>query len=335
MVLSILPEESKSTQKEWMVARMNALGAQGRPFFFMADFCLTAFCILPLDALDGLPLRFSVGERLHNDLVMPGGEPVQLRAYPLPFSDYLQRFNTVKHHLGQGDTYLCNLTCETPVRLSHSLEHIYALSQAPYRLLLGDNLLVFSPETFVQMREDRVFAHPMKGTIDADLPDAAARIMADPKEKAEHYTIVDLLRNDLSIIARDVRVERFRYLQKVKARGRSLLQVSSEISGVLPPDWPCRLGSLLMSLLPAGSVSGAPKERTMEIIRAVEGYERGFYTGVMGVFDGRSLDSGVMIRYIERTSRGLVYRSGGGITWDSDPVSEYQEMTDKIYVPAV
>jgi para-aminobenzoate synthetase component 1 len=335
MVLSILPEAGKSTQKAWMIARMNALGAERRPFFFMADFALTSFCILPLDGLDTLPFRFSIGEYRYNDLVVAAAEPVGITAFPMPFEEYLPRFLKVKEHLGLGDTYLCNLTCETPISLTHNLEYIYARSNAAYRLLLGDTLLVFSPETFIQIRDGRVYAHPMKGTIDADLPDAKARILGDPKETAEHYTIVDLLRNDLSIISTDVRVECFRYLQEVKARGKRLLQVSSEISGRLPMEWWSRIGDIMMSLLPAGSVSGAPKERTVEIIRAVEGYDRGFYTGVMGVFNGTSLDSGVMIRYIERTDKGLVYRSGGGITWDSNALSEYQEMIDKIYVPAV
>ncbi|MBE0641739.1 MAG: aminodeoxychorismate synthase component I [Bacteroidales bacterium] len=314
---------------------MNAWGAEGRPFIFMVDFGCTAFFAAPLDRLEGMPLRFSIGQTSHGPITTTGNDPILISAQPIPYEDYLRRFLHVRQHIGHGDTYLCNLTCETPIRLSHSLEEVYARSRAPYRLLVGDQMLVFSPETFVQVQDGRIHAHPMKGTIDASIPGAAQRILDDPKETAEHYTIVDLLRNDLSIIASDVRVERFRYIQEVVARGHRLLQVSSEISGKLPWDYPSRIGEILMSLLPAGSVSGAPKERTLQIIRETEGYERGFYTGIIGVSDGRSLDSGVMIRFIERTANGLVFRSGGGITWDSDPESEYQEMIDKIYVPAL
>jgi para-aminobenzoate synthetase component 1 len=134
-------------------------------------------------------------------------------------------------------------------------------------------------------------------------------------------------------MAREVRVQRFRYVDTIRTNFKELLQVSSEITGVLEGDYPSRIGDILFSMLPAGSVSGAPKRRTVEIIREAEGAPRGYYTGVMGRFDGRDLDSGVMIRFIERTSQGLVFRSGGGITCFSDPHAEYNEMIDKVYVP--
>jgi para-aminobenzoate synthetase component 1 len=88
-----------------------------------------------------------------------------------------------------------------------------------------------------------------------------------------------------------------------------------------------------MGLLPAGSISGAPKRKTVEIIRDAEGEPRGYFTGVFGIFDGINVDSGVMIRYIENTPNGFVYRSGGGITAQSDLVQEYQEAIDKVYAP--
>ena len=86
-------------------------------------------------------------------------------------------------------------------------------------------------------------------------------------------------------------------------------------------------------LLPAGSISGTPKKRTLEIIKEVEEYERGYFSGVFGYFDGELFDSAVMIRFIENTPDGLVYKSGGGITLESNAESEYQEMQDKIYIP--
>ena len=88
-------------------------------------------------------------------------------------------------------------------------------------------------------------------------------------------------------------------------------------------------------MLPAGSVTGAPKEKTVQIIRETEPFERGFYTGICGYFDGESLDSAVMIRFIEKTDNEMVFRSGGGITARSDASSEYLEMIDKVYVPVV
>jgi len=150
-----------------------------------------------------------------------------------------------------------------------------------------------------------------------------------------HVTIVDLIRNDLGMVADRITVPRYRFLTEVKARGRHLLQLSSEVSGELGADWRNHAGTTLRRLLPAGSVTGAPKKRTGEIIREAEGYERGWYTGVFGIFDGSSLDSAVMIRFVEKTADGrLVYKSGGGITIYSDMESEYAELKAKIYAPA-
>jgi para-aminobenzoate synthetase component 1 len=150
---------------------------------------------------------------------------------------------------------------------------------------------------------------------------------------AEHVTIVDLIRNDLSQVASNVTVTRFRYIDEVKTAAKNLFQVSSEICGTLDSDYMNQLGDILLKLLPAGSVSGAPKPRTLEIIREVEQETRGYYTGVFGYFDGNTLDSGVMIRFIENKKGKFFYRSGGGITTQSVVESEYQEVIDKVYVP--
>ena len=173
----------------------------------------------------------------------------------------------------------------------------------------------------------------MKGTIDASIPDAEKIILNDEKELSEHVTIVDLIRNDLSTVASNVQVKRFRYIDKINTNQKDLLQVSSEICGDLEKDFGSRIGSILISLLPAGSISGAPKNKTIEIIQATENEKRWYYTGVAGYFDGQNLDSGVMIRFIEQEGSQFYYRSGGGITSQSKMESEYQEAIDKIYVP--
>jgi len=145
--------------------------------------------------------------------------------------------------------------------------------------------------------------------------------------------IVDLMRNDLGIIGSNVKVENFRYVEKIKAGKKELLQVSSKITAKLPMHWQNNIGTLLSQLLPAGSITGTPKKSTVNIINEVENFERDFYTGVFGVFDGESLRSGVMIRFIEKMNDQLSYKSGGGITIDSDAKSEYEELIDKIYLP--
>ena len=175
----------------------------------------------------------------------------------------------------------------------------------------------------------------MKGTIDADLPDAEETILNDAKEKAEHYTIVDLLRNDLSMVAKNVRVQKFRYIDHLKTSRKNLLQVSSEITGQLPKNYHEHLGEILFRILPAGSVSGAPKKKTLEIIKSAEKEDRGYYTGVAGFYDGKSLKSFVMIRFISKQNEQLFYHSGGGVTVNSKAEKEFEELNDKIYVPVI
>lgn len=175
----------------------------------------------------------------------------------------------------------------------------------------------------------------MKGTIDASIDDAENIILNDPKEKAEHFTIVDLIRNDLSMVSEKVRLTKFRYIDRLKTNFGEILQVSSEIEGTLPDDFHKNLGDIIFTLLPAGSISGAPKEKTVEIIQAAETHQRGFYTGIAGIFDGKNLDSAVLIRFIEQGEGKLYFKSGGGITFQSEMQSEYDEMIKKVYVPIV
>jgi para-aminobenzoate synthetase component 1 len=196
-----------------------------------------------------------------------------------------------------------------------------------------DGFVVFSPEIFVKIHGGHIYSYPMKGTIDASIPNASAVILNDEKESAEHATIVDLIRNDISMVADRVHVSKYRYLDEIETNDGTLLQVSSEIKGRLAEDWNRHVGDIMFSLLPAGSISGAPKKKTLEIISNSESYDRGFYTGVMGLFDGENLDSAVMIRFVENVGGGLVFKSGGGITSRSDMKMEYEEMKRKVYVP--
>ena len=173
----------------------------------------------------------------------------------------------------------------------------------------------------------------MKGTIDASVENAANVLKEDKKELAEHYTVVDLLRNDLSIVADNVQLEEFQRIDFIKTRQRDLYAMSSKISGELKPEFQGNIGDILQKLLPAGSILGAPKMKTLEIVLEAENYQRGFYTGVCGWFDGENLDSCVMIRFIEKENEKFYFKSGGGITHMSQLEDEYQEMKNKIYVP--
>ena len=297
---------------------------------------------------------------------------------PPLYEDYERSFNIVKSNIMAGNSYLTNLTCRVPVSCNLPLEEIFHRAKGKYKLLLRrkktqaedkahlkeepqnkahlkeenieENLtpfVCFSPETFVRIKGGRIYSYPMKGTLDASLPNAEKQLMEDQKEAAEHATIVDLIRNDLSRVAEDVRVDKYRYVDVLHTNKGDILQTSSEISGRLPEDYPHHLGEILDVQLPAGSITGAPKDKTMQIIQEAEGYDRGFYTGIMGIYDQGELNSAVMIRFIEEevfpsktenrmnyeAIRKLYFKAGGGITSKSDCRKEYEEVIQKIYLP--
>jgi para-aminobenzoate synthetase component 1 len=133
--------------------------------------------------------------------------------------------------------------------------------------------------------------------------------------------------------ASEVEVKRLMYLDRITTNKGEILQMSSEISGKLPVNYTENIGTMIAKMLPAGSICGAPKPKTVEIIREAEKYDRGYYTGIFGYFDGKNLDSCVLIRYLEISGNKLTYKSGGGITFMSNCQSEYDELIRKVYVP--
>lgn len=310
---------------------MNFLGTAGEPFLFVIDFEGLNPIICKLDETPD-SIRISTPGYNPGFKSQPVKDRISLTKHPMPYPEYLEAFGKVMQHLRQGNSYLVNLTFPTPVDTGLTLEDIFEVSEAPFKLLIKNKFVVFSPESFIRISGRSISSHPMKGTIDATLPHARETILNDPKESAEHNTIVDLIRNDISKVAEQVEVARFRYFDHIVTNDSEFLQVSSEIRGLLPADYKKQIGSIIDALLPAGSISGAPKKRTLEIIREAETKPRGYYTGVFGIFDGQNLESAVMIRFIEQTETGLRYRSGGGITHMSDPEAEYQEMLDKVYL---
>lgn len=314
---------------------MDEYGRLGVPFLFIVDFELRQPVIRRLDVPMDDTMLYDFGGDNANQPARgrQAARPVLQKKRPIDFDRYRRAFDHVVAQERAGNSYLVNLTFPTEIDLEGSLKDVYMHAKARYKLLYRDQFVVFSPEAFVRIVDGVISTYPMKGTIPAGIPSARSKIIRDPKEHAEHVTIVDLLRNDLSQVAANVAVKRFRYLENVTARGRPLLQVSSEIAGDLHTGYAGHIGSLLRLLLPAGSVSGAPKQQTLKIIRHAEGAPRGYYCGVMGTFDGRDLDSAVMIRYIEKTPSGTFYRSGGGITVNSAARNEYAEMIDKVYLP--
>ncbi len=328
-----LKNQEQFLSKSATIYKLNDLYQKKIPFLFIIDFDFRLSLVHILNDINKNTIMFDIEGFSNVPATSHEHTNIALNKKTVSYKTYKRAFDKVMHHIKRGDTYLLNLTFPSVVESKHSLNEIYDASVARYKLYLRDHFVVFSPETFVTIRDGQIFSFPMKGTIDASVPDAGKKIMQNKKEEAEHFTIVDLLRNDLSIVANNVHVDKFRYIERVNTNNKTLLQVSSKISGDIRKEYRNYPGHVFEALLPAGSISGAPKQRTIEIIKNTEIYERGFYTGVFGMFDGSSIKSAVTIRFIEQTNNGYVYKSGGGITFMSNPEEEYNELTDKIYVP--
>lgn len=318
--------------KKHTVERMDQMGAEGKPFVFIIDFDFEKPLIF--DYNDATELLWKTAE-LSNFISPAINKPSEIKwtNFPVDFKEYEKAFSVVQNSIQNGDTYLLNLTMPTRIETNLSLEEIFYLSNAPYKIWLKDQFVCFSPEIFVRIKDGIISSFPMKGTIDANIRDAERQLLDDKKEMAEHHTIVDLIRNDLSMVATEVKVEQLMYIDRVQTNKGDLLQMSSQISGKLLCNYQQSIGSIISRLLPAGSICGAPKEKTVEIIKNCETYDRGYFTGIFGVFDGNNLDSCVMIRYLEQDVNQLTFKSGGGITFQSDCVSEYNELIRKVYVP--
>ncbi len=315
--------------REEAIKQINALVTQGKPFFFFTDFLGERTWLKPITEIAKKDIDFA----FHSKETNHEKRSFKFEKFPLSQEAFAAPYLYVVDQINYGNSYLVNLTFKTPIKTDLSINEIYEHSHAKYKVRFRDQFVVFSPETFVKIKDGFIYSYPMKGTIDASIKNSEAILMNDPKEIAEHVTIVDLIRNDLSQIASKVEVTKFRFVSQLNTNDKNLLQVSSEIRGKLPQNYALQLGDLFFKLLPAGSISGAPKEQTIKIIKAAETQNRNFYTGVCGHFDGKDFDSGVMIRFIEKEGENMYYRSGGGITSFSDEAKEYQEIIDKIYVP--
>lgn len=313
--------------------RMDDLSERKEPFFFLISFLMDEVRIFTQNEIENNRLLIdfpSVTNVINGHAITPNFD---WKSFPETLEDYQKGFDIVQGNLKKGNSYLTNYTRKTNIETSLTLDEIFRLSNAKYKILLPDEFVCFSPETFVEIVDHKIFTHPMKGTIDAEIVDAENILKNDVKEKAEHYTVVDLLRNDLSMVANQVKVKDFQRIDYLKTKQKNLLAMSSEVEGEIKPEFQNKVGSILQKLLPAGSILGAPKPKTLEIILQAEQYDRGFYTGVAGYFDGENLDSCVMIRFIENENGKLFFKSGGGITHQSELSSEYEEMKNKIYVP--
>ena len=329
------------TMKQVIIERINLLAQEGDPFLFVVNFQGDDAFIQKLSDIDPRECLydFEGTSNVGRQVEPPFPSEVQWEVDAPSYASYEKSFDIVKNNMLMGNSYLANLTCKVPVRCNLSLHDIFLHAKGKYKLLLrgheeeNRHFVCCSPGTFGKVKGGRVYSYPMKGTLDASLPQAEEVLMADAKEAAEHATIVDLIRNDLSRVAEDVRVDKYRYVDVLHTNKGDILQTSSEISGRLSRNYQAHIGDMLAAQLPAGSITGAPKNKTVAIIEEAEGYDRGFYTGIMGIYDRGELNSAVMIRFVEQHGDGLSFKAGGGITSKSDCRKEYDEVLQKIYLP--
>jgi len=304
----------------------------------------------PLPAPEGLPLAW-FGLCREVARVPPVAVPVGRRRdywmddwrWGWTEPEYRAQVERVRDAIAAGDTYQCNLTVRLHGRVTGDLEQLYADlvwaqggSHAAY-LDTGKHVIASaSPELFFQWAGDHLLTRPMKGTAArgrwaAEDAHQLRRLQRSEKERAENVMIVDLLRNDLSQIA-DVGTVQVPVLFTPE-RYETVWQLTSDVSAEVPAE--TGLVDVFRALFPSGSVTGAPKRRTMELITELEDEPRGVYCGAVGVVAPlgqpfRALFN-VAIRTVtvERATGQAIYGTGGGITWDSDPEAEYAELLVK------
>ncbi|MDO9675676.1 aminodeoxychorismate synthase component I [Glaesserella parasuis] len=311
----------------------NQYGKMRLPFFFLIDFEKQKPLIYPLSEIEDKRLYFDFNGQQKFIQSLKTNENFELEIIPPNYTQYKKAFDFVQQQIQIGNSYLLNLTQQTKIKTNYHLAQIFQQSKAKYKLLLDENFVCFSPECFIRIKENKIYSYPMKGTINANEEDAVNKLLNSEKEFTEHNTIVDLIRNDLALVSKYIQVTKYRYVEKVVTHRGAIYQTSSEICGELDENWQENIGTMLDKLLPAGSISGAPKVKTVEIIQQAEQQERGYYTGIFGYFDGENVESAVAIRYIEKQGDKYYFRSGGGITALSQLDDEYNEILEKVYVP--
>ena len=251
---------------------------------------------------------------------------------------YQEAIKTIHHHIRQGDTYQVNYTVQLSQELKADPLAIYnrlvVEQKAHYNAFIQHDdvaILSISPELFFEQDDRLLTTRPMKGTTRRGLTNQtdlqeAAWLEADPKNRAENMMIVDLLRNDMNRIS-EIGSEQVTHLCQVEQYS-TVWQMTSTIESRLRPE--VDLVQTFQALFPCGSITGAPKISTMEIIQQTEVAPRGVYCGTIGILlpKGKRIFN-VAIRTLQMQGKQAIYGVGGGITWDSKWESEYQETKQK------
>ena len=262
----------------------------------------------------------------------PNGSRGATKRLPSRF-DYERGVDTCREHIKRGDAFQIVLSQRAERRTSVSPLQIYRslrrVNPSPYLFLLeldGLALVGSSPETLVRCEEGRASVNPIAGSTDPGEGDAE-RLLASEKDRAEHVMLVDLGRNDLSRVCLPGTVRVARFLEA--ERFSHVTHLVSEVAGELYPE--VSHFDLLRACFPAGTVSGAPKVRAMQIIAELERYRRGPYAGaVLYALPGEALDACIAIRTVVLHDGVALLQAGAGIVADSDPAAEHDECLRKL-----
>ena len=289
-------------------------------------------------------LYFTVHDRVETSPIPLTYEEVDLPSKwreQTSVEDYEKAISQIHHHLRQGDTYQVNYTVQLKQDLSANPFAIYnrmvVEQEANYNAYVEHDemaVISMSPELFFEQNDRELTTRPMKGTTQRGVTDQedlaqASWLERDPKNRSENMMIVDLLRNDMNRIS-EVGSEYVERLCQVEQYS-TVWQMTSTIKSQLRLD--VDLVAIFRSLFPCGSITGAPKIATMEIIKDLEPQPRGVYCGTIGLLlpNGRRIFN-VAIRTIQLHQGKAIYGVGGGITWDSTWESEYREVHQKAAV---
>jgi para-aminobenzoate synthetase / 4-amino-4-deoxychorismate lyase len=252
----------------------------------------------------------------------------------IPKDAYPAAIAKIKEHLAAGDTYQVNFTDRlafdsplSPAELFYTLATQQRVAYSAFLSIEGRPIIFLSPELFFKTDGDRITTRPMKGTMprDLDLADddrIASLLCNDEKHRSEHVMIVDLLRNDLGPISRagTIQVQNAFSIERYD----TLHQMTSTVVGSLKPK--ISFYDIFEGLFPSGSITGAPKHRTMQIIQKLERNSRGVYTGAIGfIHPNRSATFNVATRTLTIQGGEVTMRVGGGILADSDAEDKYRE----------
>lgn len=309
--------------------------------------CQIVICARPADHetagqayRDACAVIEAVDQKLHGPREAVATEPhpdVEFRSNMGP-EEFERIVSMAKQYIYNGDIIQVVLsqrfTADTNVPPLQLYRALRLLNPSPYTFFLkiGDETLVgSSPEVMVRLTDARVEVRPIAGTRPrGDTPEhdhgLARELMGDAKERAEHVMLVDLGRNDVGRVARSGSVEVTEYMGI--ERYSHVMHMVSHVKGDLRPEQDAY--DVICATFPAGTLSGAPKIRAMEIIRELEPDPRGVYGGAVGYigFDG-NMDLAITIRTLEVRNGHVSIQAGAGIVYDSDPRLEYEETCHK------